>query len=145
MLRAADALGELSAHMRCPRPHLFLEEFPGFQLETVISVSPCLCYLNICNASHCSGFSDGQVHGATCHPPAEQLQDPSRSPRCPPYPMTHIPRRMLMVGIPMSPREPCCCPLWSNLQEGVCLQHAHSALETVLKWCLEPSVLPQLW
>jgi len=77
MLRAADALGELSAHMRCPRPHLFLEEFPGFQLETVISVSPCLCYLNISNASHCSGFNDGQVHGAACHPPAEQLQDPS--------------------------------------------------------------------
>lgn len=40
MLRAIEALGKLLAHMHCPRPQLLVEEFPGFQLETVISVNP---------------------------------------------------------------------------------------------------------
>lgn len=36
-------------------------------------------------------------------PPALLL--PLWGPHCP---VTHVPRRMLMVGIPMSRREPCC-------------------------------------
>lgn len=72
-MRAAEALGKFLAHMHCPRPHLLLEEFPGFQLKTVISVNPCLWCLNICNTSHCSGFSSIQVHGVTCHSPSRHV------------------------------------------------------------------------
>lgn len=60
--------------MHWARPHLLLEEFLGFQLKTVISVNPCLWCLNICNSSHCSGFSSIQVHGVTCHSPADMFQ-----------------------------------------------------------------------
>lgn len=73
-MRVAEALGKFLAYMHCPRPHLLLEEFPGFQLKTVISVNPCLWCLNICNISHCSGFSSIQVHGVTCHSPADMFQ-----------------------------------------------------------------------
>lgn len=73
-MRVTEAFGKFLAHMHCPRPHLLLEEFPGFQLKTVISVNPCLWCLNICNTSHCSGFSSIQVHGVTCHSPADMFQ-----------------------------------------------------------------------